>query len=174
INFDPGGALDLKFLPRIVDCGNVEGTSMDTLIKDVLHAGNGQTPATETQAAVTRTAKELAGAAIAAAQTKLSNGSTAANAGAERQGQSYTDVAATPENRRQIESAVKALEYVHPELTSADSRYQIRMHQETGKLQVALVNTQTGETLEEIPGTKLLEFAEAMSELGGLLFEKRA
>ncbi len=148
---------------------------MDTLIKDVLHAGMGQSPVTETQAAVTRTAKELAGAAIEAAQVKLSQDSTAtSNPGAERQGQSYTDVAATPENRSRIESAVKALEHVHPELTSADSRYQIRMHQETGKLQVALINTQTGETLEEIPGTKLLEFAEAISELGGLLFEKRA
>lgn len=151
---------------------------MDTLIKDVLHAGTGQTPISETQAAVARSAKELAGAAIEAAQVKLSAESAGAesenDAGAEPQGQSYTDVAATPENRRRIESAVKALEYVHPELTSADSRYQIRMHQETGKLQVALVNTQTGETLEEIPGTKLLEFSEAMSELGGLLFEKRA
>ena len=146
---------------------------MDTLIKDVLHAGLGQSPISETQAAIKRSAKELAGAAIEAAQAKRSAGSNAGG-GAEHQGQSYTDVAATPENRRRIESAVKALELVHPELTSADSRYQIRMHQETGKLQVALVNTQTGETLEEMPGTKLLEFSEAMSELGGLLFEKRA
>lgn len=146
---------------------------MDTLIKDVLHAGTGFS---ETQAAVSRSAEELTGAAnqLTPAQVLTTVDSGDANGHAEHPGQSYTDVAATPENRRKIEAAVKALEHVHPQLTSADSRYQIRMHQESGKLQVALINTQTGETMEEIPSTKLLEFAKAVSELGGLLFEKRA
>mgnify|MGYP001797426387 CR=1 FL=1 len=152
---------------------------MDTLIKDVLHAGTGFS---ETQAAVSRSAEELAGAAnqltpaqvVATVDSAAAQTSSNAEHGAEHAGQSYTDVAATPENRRQIEAAVKALEHVHPQLTSADSRYQIRMHQESGKLQVALINTQTGETMEEIPSTKLLEFSKAVSELGGLLFEKRA
>lgn len=152
---------------------------MDTLIKDVLHAGSGFS---ETQAAVSRSAEELQGAAnqvtpeqvLATVENGAANLSGDADSHAEHAGQSYTDVAATPENRTKIEAAVKALEHVHPQLTSADSRYQIRMHQDSGKLQVALINTQTGETMEEIPTTKLLEFTKAVSELGGLLFEKHA
>ena len=140
---------------------------METLIKDVLHTGP-RDVAAEQAVASDHLARDLAGAAIQAAKAKLHSDAGDAS------GQSYTDVAATPENRRRIEAAVKALEYVHPEVTSADSRYQIRMHTESGKLQVALINTQTGETMEEIPSTKLLEFSAAMSELGGLLFEKRA
>jgi uncharacterized FlaG/YvyC family protein len=144
---------------------------METLIKEGLKPGGQATPPSETQIALERrSAKELAGAAIQAAQLKLASGTAAA----EHPNRRYTDVADTPENRRRIESAVKALELVHPELTSADSRYQIRMHSESGKLQVALINTQTGEVMQEIPSSKLLEFSAAMSELGGLLFEKRA
>ncbi len=140
---------------------------METLMKDNMHS----TGAAQAHSEVSR-ARELAGAAVRNARTKLAD--SAESGAAHDHPQRYTDVADTPENRERVDSALKALELVHPELSAENSRYQVRVHPESGRLQVALINTQTGETVEEIPSAKLLEFSSAMQELGGLLFEKRA
>jgi uncharacterized FlaG/YvyC family protein len=54
------------------------------------------------------------------------------------------------------------------------TRFQFKMHSESGRIQVALVNYMTGEVVEEIPSSKLLEFASTLEELTGLVMEKKA
>lgn len=94
---------------------------------------------------------------------------------AHTRGLQYTDVQDTPENRTKIENAITALKTVaHAGETPTDTRYQFRMHSESGRLQVALVNYKTGETVEEIPSSKLLEFSRVLEELSGLIIDKDA
>jgi len=86
--------------------------------------------------------------------------------------QAYADVTDTPDNRKAIESAIKALDIFqsnHP-----NTRFQYQVHAGTGSIQVALVNYLTGEVVEEIPSSKLLEFSSRMEELSGLVLEKKA
>lgn len=88
----------------------------------------------------------------------------------------YTDVRDTPDNRERIAKALNALDAVvrshGPD--AATTRYQFKMHAESGRLQIALVNFITGETIEEIPSEKLLEFANVLDELSGLIISKQA
>ena len=79
----------------------------------------------------------------------------------------------TPRNRERIESAIQALDLIQSQGES-DTRYRFKMHNESGKLQVTLVNYRTGEVVEEIPSSKLLEFSSALEDLTGLVVEERA
>ncbi|MDH5655234.1 MAG: flagellar protein FlaG [Spirochaetia bacterium] len=84
----------------------------------------------------------------------------------------YSNVIDTPNNRRAIESAIKALEIFQP--NHPNTRFQYQVHDETGHIQVALVNYLTGEVVEEVPSSKLLEYASRMEELSGLVLEEKA
>ncbi|MBX7056633.1 MAG: flagellar protein FlaG [Leptospirales bacterium] len=88
----------------------------------------------------------------------------------------YRDVLDTPENRERIGKALGALETVASShgTDAANTRYQFKMHAESGRLQVALVNFMTGETIEEIPSEKVLDFANVLDELSGLIINKEA
>lgn len=90
----------------------------------------------------------------------------------ERPQGSYEDVLATPENQKRVESALKALEIFQP--NHPQTRFQYNVHQDTGRIQVTLVNYMTGEVVEEIPSKKILEFAAQLEELSGLVIEKKA
>ena len=82
------------------------------------------------------------------------------------------DVNATPDNVAQIEKAVKILELFEPH--HPETRFQFQVHSETGKIQVRLVNKKTGEVVEEVPSSKLLDFNSKLEELTGLTLEKKA
>ena len=89
-----------------------------------------------------------------------------------QKGAEYTDVTDTPDNRKAIESAIKALAIFQP--NHPNTRFQYQVHDETGHIQVALVNYLTGEVVEEVPSSKLLEYASRMEELSGLVLEEKA
>ncbi len=83
----------------------------------------------------------------------------------------YTDVDHSPENEKEVQKAISALEALqahHPETTF---QYSVT---DSGKIQVKLLNFKTGELVEEIPSKKLLEFTKSLEELTGLVMEKRA
>ncbi len=84
----------------------------------------------------------------------------------------YHDVADTPSNREKIQSAIKALEIFQPH--HPQTRFQYSVHENTGKIQVTLVNYITGEVVDAVPSSKLLDFAARMEELSGLILEKKA
>ncbi|MCE9597989.1 MAG: flagellar protein FlaG [Spirochaetia bacterium] len=82
------------------------------------------------------------------------------------------DVASTPENNKKIQSAVQALNLFHEDRNH--TRFQFKVHPEYGTLQVSLLNYLTGEVMQEVPSSKLLEFSARMREMSGLLLEKEA
>jgi uncharacterized FlaG/YvyC family protein len=99
----------------------------------------------------------------------LSNNDSALQALKERE---FADVQDTPENRRRIENSIQTLNLFQPQ--HPDTRFQYRVHDKTGTIQIALVNFRTGETVEEIPSGRLLDFASRLEELSGLVIEKKA
>lgn len=82
------------------------------------------------------------------------------------------DVISTPENNKKIQSAVQALNLFHEDRNH--TRFQFKVHPEYGTLQVSLLNYLTGEVMQEVPSSKLLEFSARMREMSGLLLEKEA
>ncbi len=82
------------------------------------------------------------------------------------------DAVATPENTQKIASSVQALNLFHDD--REHTRFQYRVHPEYGTLQVTLFNYMTGEIVQEIPSTKLLEFSKKMREMSGMLLEEQA
>jgi len=100
------------------------------------------------------------------------------NRRAEKKGQpagaqnDYGNVKDTPENRDLIENAIRALDIFQPH--HPNTRFQYQVHEETGTIQVALVNYLTGEVVQEVPSSKLLEYSSRMEELSGLVLEEQA
>jgi len=84
----------------------------------------------------------------------------------------FSDVSDSPDNRKAIESAIKALEIFQP--NRPNTRFQYQVHADSGHIQVALVNFITGEVVQEVPSSKLLDYASRMEELSGLVLEKKA
>ena len=85
--------------------------------------------------------------------------------------ESTESVTDNQENRMKIELALKALEAARP---NTSSRYQVHINVENKRLQLQLVNQQTGEVIEEIPSRRLLDFYSILEELNGFFFEKKA
>lgn len=52
-------------------------------------------------------------------------------------------------------------------------RLQFRIHEETRRVMVQIIDTCSGEVLEEIPPEKLLDLVAAIQELAGLLVDKK-
>lgn len=86
----------------------------------------------------------------------------------------YTDVPDTPENRRRIDRAIEALDTLSNEGERSNTRFTYNIHNETGTIQVKLYNYLTGEVIQEVPSSKLLEFAAHLEELSGLLVDEQA
>ncbi|MCB1166713.1 MAG: flagellar protein FlaG [Leptospiraceae bacterium] len=85
----------------------------------------------------------------------------------------HRDVSDTPENRKKVQRALDALDMFASDRKS-NTRFQYSIHDETGTIQVKLYNFLTGEVLQEIPSSKLLEFASHMEEMSGLLLNEQA
>lgn len=87
----------------------------------------------------------------------------------------FHDVPDTAENRDKVESAVRVLEAMNggDKVGKQMNRFRIQMHEATGKIQVSLVNYMTGEVIETIPSSKMIEFSARMQELTGLVLDKR-
>lgn len=83
-----------------------------------------------------------------------------------------SEVAATPENMRKVQMAVEALDIFMEK--QPDTRFHFQVHDDSGKIQVQLVNFRTGEVVEEIPSKKLLDFTAQLEQLTGLVLEKHA
>lgn len=84
----------------------------------------------------------------------------------------YSDLADTLENRQKLRATLQNIRELNKD--QSNLRYQIRMHSNSGRLQVALVNYRTGETVEEIPSSKLLEFNSELEKMNGLVMEEQA
>ena len=84
----------------------------------------------------------------------------------------HADIQATPENIAEVDKAVKILEIFEPH--HPETRFQYSVHSDTGTIQIRLVNKSTGEVVEEIPSSKMLDFNARLEELTGLVLEKRA
>ncbi|MCB1175785.1 MAG: flagellar protein FlaG [Leptospiraceae bacterium] len=84
----------------------------------------------------------------------------------------YTNLPDTQENREKIRAVIEEIQNSGPE--NSNLRMRIKMHGESGHLQVTLVNYQTGEVIEEIPSSKLLEFRKNLSGSDALLLEEKA
>jgi len=82
------------------------------------------------------------------------------------------DVEGTPENTEKIHSAVQALNLFHEDRDH--TRFQYRINPDYGTVQVTLMNYLTGEVMQQVPSSKLLEFSHKMREMSGLLLEERA
>lgn len=87
----------------------------------------------------------------------------------------FHDVPDTAENREKVESAVRVLEAMNggDKVGKQMNRFRIQMHEATGKIQVSLINYMTGEVIETIPSSKMLDFSARMQELTGLVLDKR-
>lgn len=85
----------------------------------------------------------------------------------------HQDVQDTPENRKNVQKAIDTLDMFSNE-KNTNTRFQYAVHDETGTIQVKLYNYLTGEVVQEIPSSKLLEFASHMQELSGLLLNEQA
>lgn len=79
---------------------------------------------------------------------------------------------ATEPNVHKIASAVQALNLFHED--KEHTRFQYRVNPEYGTVQVTLFNYMTGEIVSEIPSRKVLDFAQRMREISGMLLEKQA
>lgn len=82
------------------------------------------------------------------------------------------DVKATPENMEKVKMAVETLDIVLAR--QPETRFHFQVHNESGKIQVQLVNFNTGEVVEEIPSKKLLDFTSQLEQLTGIALEKHA
>jgi len=82
------------------------------------------------------------------------------------------DVIDNPENRQRIEAAIRALDIFNP--NHPNTRFRYSVHSDSGRIQVELYNYLTGEVMQEIPSTKLLDYAAQVQELSGLVLEEHA
>ncbi len=81
------------------------------------------------------------------------------------------DVADTANNRDKINSALTAIDRIK---AGANSRYEIRVDRGSGKIQIHLIDHTSGEVVEKIPSSRLLEFYGSLEELSGFLLERQA
>jgi len=110
--------------------------------------------------------------AVTQARPGLRNGEHPSHQHSQGAADHYGNVSATAENLQKVESAIRTLEIYSAEKNP--TRFQFKLHSDSGRIQVALVNYMTGEVVEEIPSKKLLEFSSTLEELTGLVMEKKA
>ena len=83
-----------------------------------------------------------------------------------------TKTAAVPEDVTQIEKAIQRIENF--KLSNQDTRFRFHVDDDSGKVRIHLVNSKTGEVIDEIPSKKLLEFANSLQDFIGFAIEKKA
>lgn len=82
--------------------------------------------------------------------------------------------AATKEEVVELDDPVieELLESVNRRLITADKRLQFLIHEETGRVQLKVVERFTGEVIREVPPEKLLDLVARIHELIGLLIDE--
>ena len=55
-----------------------------------------------------------------------------------------------------------------------DSHFEFQVHEKTGTVMSKLVNTETGETIREIPSEKILDMIAGLWEIAGVIIDDRA
>lgn len=112
-------------------------------------------------------------AAPAATATNAGTGAMLPTRGAPAEAESARPVeASTPaEKQQQLESAVKAVkEFTQP----IANNLEFSLDDATGKTIVRVVDTSTKEVLRQIPSEEMLEIAQALDRLQGLLVRQKA
>lgn len=76
------------------------------------------------------------------------------------------------EDVTQIQNAIQKIENF--KLSNQDTRFRFHVDDDSGKVRIHLVNSKTGEVIDEIPSKKLLEFANSLQDFIGFAIEKKA
>lgn len=85
----------------------------------------------------------------------------------------------TPQNQkgetREIEKTEieKALEVINNALKVTDKKLDFELHEGTNRTMVKVINRETEEIIREIPPEEILNLVEKMTELVGLMMDKR-
>lgn len=72
--------------------------------------------------------------------------------------------------REEIEKATEKLNRL---MGIMDKRLQFRIHEETGRIMVKVIDDETGDVLDEIPAQRTLDILASFNQLVGLLVDKR-
>lgn len=67
----------------------------------------------------------------------------------------------------------KALELVNDALKVADKKFDFELHEGTNRTMVKVIDRETEEIIREIPPKEILDLVEKMTELVGILMDKR-
>jgi flagellar protein FlaG len=108
------------------------------------------------------------GAEIAADyQQKIFTGvATAAASGAESKKYQQSD----PNYDKMIREAV---EKVNKVLTSDNRRFEISVHEKTKDILIKVIDTNTNETIKEIPPKKIVDLVVNLCEMAGIIFDEK-
>jgi flagellar protein FlaG len=67
----------------------------------------------------------------------------------------------------------KKVEQMNQTAAIFNKRMHFQIHEETGRVMVKILNSDTGDVITEIPSEKLLDMVARMEETVGLIFDKR-
>lgn len=81
------------------------------------------------------------------------------------------DLPDTTENRKKIKQAIKEIQDSVSDHKNV--QHKIQMDTDSGRIQITLINYKTGETIEEIPSSKLLKFRSELENSDSLLLEEK-
>lgn len=65
------------------------------------------------------------------------------------------------------------LKITNDALFGDESHYEFKVHEKTGAVMSKLVNTQTGETIREIPSEKILDMIAGLCEIAGIIIDDK-
>jgi flagellar protein FlaG len=71
------------------------------------------------------------------------------------------------------EELSKKVEQMNQTAVIFNKRMHFQIHEDTGRVMVKILNSDTGDVITEIPSEKLLDMAARMEEMVGLIFDKR-
>jgi flagellar protein FlaG len=67
----------------------------------------------------------------------------------------------------------KKVEQMNQTAAIFNKRMHFQIHEDTGRVMVKILNSDSGEVITEIPSEKLLDMVARMEEMVGLIFDKR-
>lgn len=85
--------------------------------------------------------------------------------------QQEAERAQQPGRRARLEKALNRLEQI---AYIFDRRFHFKVHEETKRYYVQIIDQATGEVINEVPPEKILDLVAQIQELVGLLIDKRA
>lgn len=100
-------------------------------------------------------------------KSQVSEGSRQAAAGGEKAGQHETKAV-------DKDSVSNAVAHINDFMQKVDRKLSFSMNENLGQIVIEVKDTETDEVIRSIPPKEIIEFAERMSESGGLLVQERA